>query len=534
MKLAFGEYVLDEERRELARAGEQVAMEPQVFDLLLYLIQKRDRVITKDDLFASVWSGRIVSESALASRIAGARQAIGDSGKRQQFIRTYARKGFRFVGDVSVLDELAPAHTISIGGLREIATGAEPARYERPPVWGGRPSVAVLPFTNLSGDSSQDYFSDGITEDIITYLSKYRSLAVIARNSSFAYRKAGRDVREVGLALGSDYLVEGSVRRLERRVRITAQLVETDGGREIWADRYDRDMSDLFLIQDEIIERIAARIEPEINAAEQRRVERKAVPALHAWDFFRLGTKHFHAATAADNLEAQRLFRRAIELDPSLAAAYGYLCYALVLGMVYFDSEPSETHLTEAVDIGRKGVELDEQDALVRFMYGRALLACKAYGDAIAELKLAIDLNPCMAVSYCGLGDSLAYEGQYSEAIAYFEKAIDLSPFDPMRWAFYSYRALAHLLAGEFEEACEWSHRATRMPNAHFMAFAHQVSALGHLGRCRDLPIAIDELLRRRPDYTCSLARRRLFYIRQVRQVDSYVEGLRKAGIAEQ
>lgn len=533
MKLAFGEYVLDKERRELGRSGAQIAIEPQVFDLLLYLVQNRDRVVSKDDLLASVWCGRIVSEFALASRVAGARQAIGDSGERQQFIRTYARKGFRFVGDVSVVDELTPAHIIFFPDLQVNQTGGQHARHDRPPAWGGRPCVAVLPFNNLSGDAGQEYFSDGFTEDIITSLSKYRSLAVIARNSTFAYREASTDVRQIGLALGADYLVEGSLRKFGQRVRVTAQLAETESGQEIWADRYDRDVSDLFRMQDEIIERLAARIEPEINAAERRRVERKAVPALHAWDFFRLGTKHFHAATAADNLEAQRLFRRAIELDPSLAAAHGYLCYALVLGMVYFDVESSEAHLSEAVAIGRRGVELDEQDALVRFMHGRALLACKAYGDAIAELKLAVDLNPCMAVSYCGLGDSLTYEGRFSEAIACFERAIDLSPFDPMRWAFYSYRALAHLLAGQFEEALEWSHRATRIPNAHFTAFAHQVSALGHLGRDGVLPTAIGELLRRRPDYTCNLARKGLFYVKQPQQIETYIEGLRKAGITE-
>src|SRR5262245_49949458 len=178
------------------------------------------------------------------------------------------------------------------------------------------------------------------------------------------------------------------------------------------ADGYDRDVQDLFTLQDEITTMIAARIEPEIGAAERLRVGRKAVPALHAWDFFRLGTKHFYKSTAADNFQAQRLFRRAIELDPSLADAYGYLCYALVLSMVYFEAEPTEERLNEAVAIGRKGVELDDQDGLVRFMYGRALLARKAYGDALAELEAAIALNPCLAVSYCGLGDSLAYEGR--------------------------------------------------------------------------------------------------------------------------
>jgi tetratricopeptide (TPR) repeat protein len=356
---------------------------------------------------------------------------------------------------------------------------------------------------------------------------------VIARNSSFAFKGAGGDVRQVGLAFGSEYLVEGSVRKIGQRVRITTQLVEAEGGRQIWAERYDRALQELFTLQDEITTAIAARIEPEINAAERLRVERKAVPALHAWDFFRLGTKHFYKSTAADNLEAQRLFGRAIELDPNLAEAYGYLSYAIVLSMIYFEADPNEERLNDAVAIGKKGVELDDQDGLIRFMYGRALLATKAYGDALAELETAVELNPCLALSYCGLGDSLAYEGRISEAIPYFQRAIELSPYDPLRWAFYSYRALAHIFAREFELACEWAQKATRVPNAHYWAFAHRVSALGHLQRPGDLSTAVPELLQRKQDFSCSFARKRLFYVKNPDQLELYLEGLRKAGIAE-
>lgn len=532
MRLVFGDYRLDGDRRELTCAGAPVPVEPQVFDVLQYLVTHHDRVVSRDDLIASVWEGRIVSDSTLTSRITAARQAIGDSGERQGLIKTYSRKGFRFIGAVRREgdSEAAPADPVAVaqrsGAMPEPTTAARPD-------WGGKPSVAVLPFKNLSGDAQEDYVSDGITEDIITALSRYRSIAVIARNSCFAFRDPGTDVRQVGLALGADYLVEGSVRRSDQRIRITAQLVETEGGRQVWADRYDRVISDLFGIQDEITTTLAARIEPEINTAERRRVARKAVPALHAWDFFRLGTKHFYASTAADNIEAQRLFRRAIDLDPGFAEAHGYLCYALVLSMVYFDAEPSAERLAEAVEIGRMGAELDEQDGLVRFMYGRALLAAGDLGDAVTELETAIALNPCLAVSHCGLGDTLAYAGRYREAIPCFERAIDLSPFDPLRWAFYSYRALAHLLSGDHEAALDWAHRATRTPNAHYSAFAHRVSALGHLGRQDELAPAVADLMRMRPDYSRALARRHLFYLRQEQQIDTYLAGLRRAGIAE-
>lgn len=527
MQFVFSGCILDGDKRELTRHSEPVAIEPQVFDLLLYLLQNRDRVVSKDDLIATVWNGRTVSDSTLSTRIAAARKAVGDTGEQQTLIKTYPRKGIRFIGDLQTSGGDIPA---------EIPAGRSPS-IERSPTasidWGGKPSVAVLPFTNHSGDAEQDYFSDGLSDDIITALAKYRSLAVIARNSTFTFRGSGTDVRSVGLTLGVDYLVDGSVRKTEDRVRVTAQLVETESGRQLWADRYDRDLKELFALQDEITTAIAARIEPEVGAAERIRAERKAAPALHAWDFFRLGTKHFYKSTPADNREAQRLFRRAIELDPNLAEAYGYLCYAIVLSMIYFDTEPNEDTLQEALAIGRKGVELDDRDGLIRFMYGRALLAGRAYGDALAELEIAIDLNPCLAMSYCGLGDSLAYEGRISEAIPYFQKAIELSPYDPLRWAFYSYRALAHIFARQFDQAFEWAHKATRVPNAHYWAFAHRVSALGHLQRQDDLRTARDELLQRNPDFCCSFARRRLFYIKNPGQLDLYVQGLRLAGIRD-
>jgi len=543
VQLAFGDYVLDSGRRELRRNAVPIALEPQVFDLLLYLVQNRDHVVTKDDLIATVWKGRIVSDSTLTTRINAARKAVGDSGGQQALIKTYARKGIRFVGDVLPDDPNAGRSGLSeqprgMPGppvAQETTDTSSAAAATSPPIlhWGGKPSVVVLPFNNLSGDPDQEYFSDGITEDIITALSKYRSLVVIARNSSFAFKGAGADMRRIGLTLGAEYLLEGSVRKIGQRVRITAQLVETEGGRHLWAERYDRNLQDLFALQDEITTTIAARIEPEIGTAERLRAERKAVPALHAWDFFRLGTKHFYKSTAADNLEAQRLFRRAIELAPTLAEAYGYLSYAVVLSMVYFDAEPNEERLNEAVAIGRKGVENDDQDGLVRFMYGRALLAQKSYGDALAELQTAVELNPCLAVTYCGLGDSLTYEGRIKEAIPYFQKAIDLSPYDPLRWAFHSYRALAHIFAREFELAADWAQTATRVPNAHYWAFAHRVSALGHLHRVEELHDAMAELLQRKPDFSCGYARKRLFYVKNPDQLQLYVEGLRKAGIPE-
>jgi TolB-like protein len=540
MRFLFGDCTLDPTRRELWRGGEAIHVEPQVFDLLLHLVRNRDQVISKDEMLAAVWGGRIVSESTLSNRINAARRAIGDSGEQQGYIRTVPRRGLRFVAVVreEVDQPQSGSSAAKISPGEQADSAEEVAKHSAwdgvgPLEFRGKPTVAVLPFDNMSGDPEQDYFSDGISEDIITLLSKHRSLLVIARNSAFAFKGRGSDVRHIGKELGADYVVEGGVRKLGHQLRVTVHLIETQGGRLVWAEQYDRTLEQMLQVQDQITTTIAARIEPGIGSAERLRTERIPPQALQAWDLFRLGTKHFYKSTSEDNLEAQRYFRRAIALDPDLAQAYGFLSYAMILRMLYFDAEPKEEQLKEALAIAKKGVALDDQDALLRFTYGRALLVQRAYGDALAELEEALKLNPALPVVYCGLADSLAYEGRFAEAMPYFEKAIGLSPHDPQRWAFHSYGALAHLFAKEFEQAEQWAWKAMRIPNCHYWPFAHRVAALGHLDRKDDLRLALGELLQRKPGFTSRFARERLFYVRNPAHLDIYVEGLRRAGLPE-
>ena len=272
VQFLFGDHILDDDLRELRRGEEAVGVEPQVFDLLIYLVQNRDRVVSKDDLIASVWGGRVVSDSTLTSRINAARKAVGDSGSEQKLIRTIARKGLRFVGDV----QIRPM------GLEAQADMQEPSHSALP--LPDRPAIAVLPFVNMSGDPEQEYFSDGISEDIITALSKLRWFFVIARNSSFVYKGRSVHINEIARELGVRYVVEGSVRRSGDQVRISAQLNDVTTGSHLWAERYDRSIADVFAVQDEITEAIVAAIEPQLYAAEDFRARPKAPDNMDAWD----------------------------------------------------------------------------------------------------------------------------------------------------------------------------------------------------------------------------------------------------------
>src|ERR1700722_8062178 len=265
MTLSFGDYEIDVERRELRRAKTPVHVEPQVFDLLVYLVENRDRVVSKDDLLASIWGGRIVSDSTLTSRINAARKAVGDSGDAQKLIRTIARKGIRFVGDVRVAGGGGgpPRAGGPVDDVRE--------RSRQAPSLPDRPAIAVLPFTNMTDDPAQEYFSDGISGAIIPALSKLRWFFVIARNSSFIYKGKAVHLKQVAAELGVGYVVEGSVRKVGERVRITAQLNDVATGSHIWAERYDRGLADVFAVQDEITEAIVAAIEPQLYAAENFR-----------------------------------------------------------------------------------------------------------------------------------------------------------------------------------------------------------------------------------------------------------------------
>src|SRR6185369_9951059 len=390
MHFTFGNCSVDCARRELRRGGKLIAIEPQVFDVLVYLIQHRDRVVSRDDLLASVWGGRIVSESTLSSRINSARSAIGDSGEGQRLIKTLPRKGFRFVGRVR--EEEGPGRTLD---------GRTPAEPPRPALaLPDKPSIAVLAFTNMSGDPDQDYFSDGITEDIITALSRFSELFVIARNSSFQYKGRSPDIRQVGRELGVRYVLEGSIRRAGDRVRISAQLIDAMTGAHRWAERYDRELKDVFAVQDEVSRPIVAILVAQVNKAEAERTLLKPPATWQAYDFFMRASDLFIAARSslnvADLYEARQLLEHSISLDPHYARAYATLSHTHLLAWMF---------------------RLDEDHLSPTAIERAHRLAWKA-----------VQLDPNLPIGHANLGHVLSFEGQHEQSIAEFERAMTLNP----------------------------------------------------------------------------------------------------------
>ncbi len=517
--IRFGAFELDAANFELRHEGAPVPVEPRTFDLIALLARKLDRTVTKDEIFRTIWGGRIVSDAALSSQIKAARRALGDDGTAQSMITTVHGRGFRLRAGAA--REVRPA----------IASLPLDEEAQRRPPRTRRPTVALTPCANLDEDGRGAIVAQGLTEDLINALSKNRWLRVVTRNPVFALGGATDDIVEIAAKLGADYIVSGAVRRAGSRVRITMQATDARNMRCIWSEAFDREMRDIFALQDEISALVAARIATELGMAEQRKAERTPRTNLGAWELYQLGSAEFYRFTPESNRRCRDLMRQAIRIDPEFAEPCSRLAYAMILEMIYFEGPLDSARMDEALRFAERGVALDDQDANAFFSLGRVRLARREYDLAIDALEHAVTLNPCHALSCCGLGDSLAYEGRVSEALRHFDRAIALSPHDPFRWAFMSYRSLAHMFAGEFDHAAMWARRATQVPNGHYWARANLVSALGHLAEEAQIDAARNSLMEAHPRFSRAFAEERMFFIRERAQLDAFLEGLRLAGI---
>jgi TolB-like protein/Tfp pilus assembly protein PilF len=524
VQFLFADHTLDTDRRELRRGSEPIAVEPQVFDLLIYLVQNRDRVVSKDDLIASVWGGRIVSDSTLTSRINAARKAVGDSGEGQKLIRTIARKGLRFVGAVRTRsngDELAPA------------AGPPPDKIHqqsRPDLpLPDRPAIAVLPFTNMSGDPEQEYFSDGISEDIITALSKLRWFFVIARNSSFIYKGKAVHMKQIAEELGVRYVVEGSVRKGGDRVRITVQLNDVATGSHIWAERYDRGLADVFAVQDEITEAIVAAIEPQLYAAENFRAQRKSPDSMDAWDLVMRALSHYWRVTRQDNLVAQALLEKAIAIDPNYGQALGVLAASHTFS-AHMGWADMATVAPVAERAAQAAILADSEDPWAHLALGSVYLFVRRFEDSLAEFELALRLNPNFSLAQGYYGLTLAYCGRGEEADEAARRALRLSPRDPFSAVYTGIASYAQFVNGKYDEAMRLARQAIRQ-RADFVG-AHRVltASAGMAGEAEVAAAALQELRRAQPNISLAWIARQM-PIKGDAEREHYLEGFRRAGL---
>lgn len=357
-----------------------------------------------------------------------------------------------------------------------------------------KPSIAVLPFQNMSGDPEREYFADGIVEDIITALSRIRWLFVIARNSSFIYKGKAIDVKQIGRDLGVRYVLEGSVRKGGNRIRITGQLIDALTGSHLWAERYDRDISDIFAVQDEIASSVASVIEPALTAAEQERVLRKPPERLDAWEAYQRGLWHFYKYRPEDNKTALTFFRQAIALDPNFAPGhYGY-ALALQWDIWHFSSRPFAEVQGTAREEAQIAVSLDDKDAMAHAVLAHMMMWGSEWESAIAEARTALALNPNSAFVISMLGCVLGFGGHREEALEKLQQAMRASPHDPLIWLWTIWRGVFQFFSRDFSAALQTTHEVARLRPNYTINYELMAAALAFLGRLDDARAALDRI----------------------------------------
>ena len=553
MPYRFESFVFDRERG-LFDEGAPVAIEPQGFELLGYLVEHRDRVVSRDELNTEIWQGRVVSEAALSTCIRGVRRALGDDRQSQKFIRTHPKRGFQFVAEVESIDaaegELPAApkaesrrakrsrrivpfaalvlvlFAVALGGwwlFREAETGP-----------GTKPnlSIAVLPFDNLSGDPSQDYFADAFTEDLITDLSRIRDAFVIARRTSFTYKGAATDVRQVAQELGVRYVLEGSVRRADGQVRINAQLIDGETNRHIWSDRYDSALTNSFSVQSEVTGQIASVLKAELREAD---LQRQGPPeSLEAWDYaLRGNVLLFNPKSVDDFRESKAMLEKAIDLDPEIASAWSGLAFvhfAASLRTIPGISEPDSAGLS--LKAAQRSVAIDPKNAEGHWMIGVGYARNGETELAWASCQSAMDLNPNNDCSHVCFGLTALAMGEPAAAVPHFQQSLRLNPrFRP--FTKYKYMGLAYLQSEEDALAIDVLRRALagspNDPFAHFVLTA-ALALSGDLDQARD---ALQDFLAVSGESRPTIATLRERHAWMGPKFERVLEGLRLAGLSE-
>ena len=505
--LTFGRYRL-EPRSGLRSGTREIRLTPKALALLSYLAARAGEVVTKDELFAAVWPETTVGDAALVTCIQELRNALKDDARHPRYIETLHRRGYRFIGK-----PLSPNNDEKLPAL---------------PL-PDRPSIAVLPFTNMSDDPNQDHFADGISEDLITALARIRWLFVIARNSSFVYKDRAVDVKQVSRALGVRYVLEGSVRRSGRQVRITAQLVDATDGAHHWAERYDREVGDVFAVQDEITQSVVGAIAPRLLAAEGVRAFARSPEDLGAWELVARAQTHVWRLTRADNELATAALEHAVEAYPDYAPARGLLGFCLV-----FAAHNGWVDRDRGLRVGRehslRATALDDCDAWGQIALGYSSMMERRTEESLAAFRRAVNLNPNSAAAHSYLSHGLAFAGQDSEAIREADEAARLSPLDPEMAFFFGGKAVAHYTAGRYADSLKWSSDLVRLRPGFRGAQRMRCAGLAQVGRIDEARALLAEIQSEHPQLSIAWIRANVPY-QTPELMERFLDGMRKAGL---
>jgi adenylate cyclase len=519
----FEGFTLDAARGSLCTADRDVELRPKSFEVLRYLVEHAGQLVTKDELIKTVWPGVIVTDESLTQCVSEVRSAIGDGA--QTMIKTVPRRGYRFTAPVfrsgigAALMDYAP-----VGSNAGQASAAADT-----------PSIAVLPFVNMSGDPQQEYFTDGITEDIITELSRFSELLVIARNSTFQYKRKAIDVRQVGKELGARYILEGSIRRSGNRIRINAQLIDALSGAHRWADRYDRELSDVFAVQDEVTRSIVALLVAHVNRAETERALLKPPATWEAYDYYMRGADAYGLEAKKDSTaalyESRRLLERSLAIDPDYARAYALLSWTYV--HTYVEPRDAEylnpAGLDHAHELARKAVQLDPNLPQAHIHLGWVLLFKRRHDAAIAELEKARALNPNLVDHRYGL--CLVYAGEPAKAAEVLQANSRLDPFQHHA-SHSNFLGHAYYMLKRYAEAVPLLREAAaRVPNLRIIPL-WLAAAYAQLGQLADARAEAAEVLRIEPAFTIEKWKCTAVY-RRPEDAEHLFDGLRKAGLPE-
>jgi len=465
----------------------------------------------------------------IAARLEGLADGGGIciSGSVYEQVESKLALTYEYMGEQTVKNIGKPVRAYRVRELTDVSPPAKPTEKPPPLPLPAKPSLAVLPFTNMSSDAEQEYFSDGITEDLITDLSKISGLFVISRNSVFTYKGKAMKVEQVGQELGVRYVLEGSIRKAGNRVRITAQLIDATSGFHTWAERYDRDLQDIFAVQDEVTQQIVAALKVKLTMVEQSRLGRQPTTNLEAYDHYLRGLELYAQRTREANTQARQMFERAVALDPQFATAYAFLGRTYLMELIYqWNQDPGV--LEQVVLFGQKAVALDDSQPTAHETLALAYLGGKQHAQAIAEAEKAITLDPNYADAYVTLADVLCFAGQPEPAAGLVEQAMRLNPLYP---PFYLW-SLGHTqrLLGRLEEAVTTLRKlATRNPD-HLTAHVLLTATYSELGREEEARAEAAEILRITPNYSLAIVQERVPY-KDATLLDRQLAAMRKAGL---